>query len=102
AQGLQEVATTDDAQQLSPGPAIGMAIGAEIPPTRPAPIGTVRIGAEMVRGVDLAAAPPRHDEARAWGGRGVWVGGAYLCTVGAMRLGSEARKGFRLTLALGP
>jgi hypothetical protein len=48
AEGLEKIAATGDTQQLPPGPAMGMAIGAEIAPAHPAPIGTVRIGAEMV------------------------------------------------------
>jgi hypothetical protein len=64
AEGLQKVAATDDAQQLSPGTAVRMAIGAEIPPAHPAPIGTGRVGAEMHGGVNLAAAPPRGYDAR--------------------------------------
>src|SRR5262249_38540263 len=61
-EALQEVAATGDAEQLPPGAAIGMAIGAEIAPADPAAIGTVRVRAEMGGGVDLAAAPPcRHD-----------------------------------------
>jgi hypothetical protein len=79
-----------------------MAIGTEIAPAHPAAIGTIRVGAEMVRGVDVATAPPRQDEARGWGGRDVWVGGAHLCTVGAMRLGGEPRQGFGCTLAREP
>ena len=47
AEGLQKVAVTDDAQQLPPGTATGMAIGAEIAPADPAPIGTVRVGTAM-------------------------------------------------------
>jgi hypothetical protein len=43
-------------QQLPPGTAIGMAIGAEIPPAHPATIGTVWVRAEMVPGVDLPLA----------------------------------------------
>src|SRR6266699_3167010 len=46
-EGLQKVAATDDAQQLSPGATTGMAIGPEIAPADPAPICTVWIGAEM-------------------------------------------------------
>src|SRR5262249_60169548 len=59
AEGLEKGATTSDAEQLAPGPATGMAVGAEIAPAHPAPIGTVRVGAKVHRGVDLAAAPPR-------------------------------------------
>ena len=64
AEGLEKIAATDDTQQLPPGTATGMAIGAEIAPAHPAPIGTVRVRAEMRGGVDLAAAPPRGHDAR--------------------------------------
>ena len=47
AEGLEKIAATGDAQQLPPGTTIGMAIGAEITPGDPAPIGTVRVGTEM-------------------------------------------------------
>lgn len=32
AEGLEKIAATGTAQQLPPGPAIGMAIGADVPP----------------------------------------------------------------------
>src|SRR6266478_1019299 len=61
-EALQKVAATGDAEQLPPGTAVGMAIGADVPPSHPTPIHTVWIGAEVGRGVDLASAPPRgHD-----------------------------------------
>src|SRR5262249_43065618 len=66
AEGLEKVATTGDTQQLPPGTATGMAIGAEIPPAHTAAIGAVQVGAEMGGGVDLASAPPRRDDARGW------------------------------------
>ena len=47
AESLEKIAPTDTTQQLPPGTATGMAIGPEIAPAHPAPIGTVRIGAEM-------------------------------------------------------
>jgi hypothetical protein len=65
AEGLQKVAATGDAQQLPPGTATGMAIGADIAPSDPSPIGTVWVRAEMGGGVYLAAAPPRGYDA--WG-----------------------------------
>src|SRR5215470_16603462 len=102
AEGLEKIVTTDDTQQLPPGATIGMAIGAEIAPADPAPIHTVWIGAEMVRGVDLTAASSRHDEARGWSCRGVWVGVARMGTCIAGRLGGEAHKGFRLAAARVP
>ena len=36
-EGLEKIAATGDAQQLPPGTAIGMAIGAEIAPAHPSP-----------------------------------------------------------------
>ena len=64
--GLEKIAVTGDAQQLPPGAPIGMAIGTEIAPADPAVIGTVRVGAAMRGGVDLAAAPPCGHDA-GWG-----------------------------------
>ena len=62
AAGLEKIAPTGHTQQLPPGTAIGMAIGPEIAPADPAAIGTVRVRAEVCRGVDLASAPSRwHD-----------------------------------------
>src|SRR5262249_3261057 len=79
-----------------------MAIGPEIAPADPAPIRTVWIGAEMVRGVDLTAASARHDDARGWGGRGAWVKGTGVRTGVAVRLGGEALKSFEVAVALAP
>src|SRR5215471_1121080 len=79
-----------------------MAIGAEIAPADPAPIGTVRIGAEMACGVDLAASPPCGHDARGRGCGCLWARGTAVLTGIAMRLGGEARKGGGLTAALGP
>src|SRR5882724_232877 len=79
-----------------------MAIGAEIAPADPSPIGTVRVRAEMGGGVDLAASPPRGHEAR---GRGVGCLRAEVAGVltgVTMRLCGEPRKGFALTMALWP
>ena len=62
AEGLEKVAATDDAQQLAPTPPIGMAVGADIPPSRPPPVPAIRVRAEMSGGVDLASSSPRgHD-----------------------------------------
>src|SRR5712691_2089138 len=57
AHGLEKVATTDHTQQLPPGTATGMAIGADIPPSDPALVPTVWIRAEMGGGVDPAPSP---------------------------------------------
>src|SRR5262249_36573684 len=100
--GLEKVTTTDHTQQLPPGTAIGVAIGAEIAPAHPAAIDTVRVGAEMRGGVHLAAAPPRGHDTGWRSGRGLRMGGASVLTGVAGRLGDEACKGFRLTVALWP
>jgi hypothetical protein len=52
AESLEKIVATGDAQQLPPGTTIGMAVGAEITPSDPAAIGTVRVGAAMGGGVD--------------------------------------------------
>src|SRR6516162_2439110 len=102
AQGFEKIAATHDAQQLPPGTAIGMAIGVEIPPAHPAPVGTVRIGAEMACGVALAASPPGGHHARGRGCGCLWARGTAVLTGIAMRRGGEARKGGGLIMALGP
>jgi hypothetical protein len=66
AEGPEKIAATGNAQQLPPGTATRMAIGAEIAPSHPAAIGTVRVRTEMVRGVDRPPAPARRDDA-GWG-----------------------------------
>jgi hypothetical protein len=47
AEGLQKVASTGNTQQLAPGAPIEMTVGAEIAPTHPAAIGTIRVRAEV-------------------------------------------------------
>jgi len=100
AEGLEKRAVTGDAQQLPPGASIGMAVGAEIAPAHPAPIGTVWVGAEMRGGVHLAAAPPCGHDA-GWRGAGcLWTEVAGMRTGVAMKLFGEARKGLALTMTL--
>src|SRR5207249_514135 len=102
AERLEQRATTDHTQQLPPGTATGMAIGAEIAPADPAARGTVRVRAEVHRGVDLAAAPPRGHGA--WWRRcgGLRAGVTGVLTGVAVRLTGEACKGFRRAAALAP
>src|SRR5215467_10480434 len=101
-EGLQKIATTDDTQQLPPGAPIGMAISAQIAPADPAPIGTVGVRAEVHRGVDVAAPPPRGHEAGWRCCRGLRTGSDGGLTGVAVWLFDEACKGFRFTLALWP
>src|SRR5262249_14887876 len=102
AEGFEKIAATHDSQQLSPGTAIGMAIGAEIAPADPAAIGTVGVRAEMGGRVDVAAASPRGHDTRGRSRGGLWARVGGVLTGVAVRLGGEARKGCGLTLALGP
>jgi hypothetical protein len=73
-----------------------MAIGAEIPPTHPAPIRTGRIRAELVRGVDLTAASARHGRGAGVGLQGRVGGGTRVYPGVAVQSCGEARKGCRL------
>jgi hypothetical protein len=99
-EGLEKIAATGDAQQLPPGAPIGMAVGAEIAPPHPAPIGTVRVRTKMRRGVHLAAAPPRGHDARGRGVGCLWAKVAAVLTGITVRLGGQARKGLGHTVAL--
>jgi len=102
AEGLEKGATTDPTQELPPGTAVRMAMGAEIAPTDPAPRGTVGGRAAVHRGVDLAAAPPRGHEAGWRCCRDLRAGSDGRLTGVAVWLFDEACKGLRFTVALGP
>src|SRR6266850_4699191 len=100
AMGLLEVAATAAAMQLPPGATAGMTVGTNIAQPEPALIRTVRIRAEMPRGLHLARPSPRGHEAgwRATGLLGsVLVG---LRTGGTGGLAGEARKRLRVAGAL--
>src|SRR5439155_17887003 len=101
AMGLLEVAATAGAMQLAPGAAAGMTIGAEIAEPHPALIRTVRIRAEMLRGIHLARPSPRGHDAggRATGQLGYVLVG--LLTGGTRGRAGEARKRLQVTGALG-
>src|SRR2546428_4175881 len=101
AMGLEEVALTTAAMQLAPGGAAGMTIGAEITEPHPALIRTVRIRAEMLRGLHLARPSPRGHDA-GWRATG-WLGDVLvgLLTGGTRGPAGEARKWLRVAGALG-
>src|SRR5215468_4303643 len=90
--GLQNIPLTLAAIQLSPRATVGMTIRTEIAEPHPTPIRTVRIGAELLRGVHLAwASPPGGD--RRWRWR--WQRHGFLrrlLTGGTAGLAGEARK----------
>src|SRR5438132_13063622 len=66
AMGLLEVTFTAGAIQLAPGTAARMAIGTQVAPADPAAIRTVRVRAEVCRGVHLARAAARGDDTGWW------------------------------------
>src|SRR2546426_11455357 len=96
AERLEKGAAADHTQQLPPGTATGMAIGAEIAPADPALVPTVRIRAAMGGGVDLASSPPRGHEA--WWRRcgGERAGSSGVLPGVAVRLLGASRKRFGL------
>src|SRR5262249_45820617 len=100
AMGLLEIATTARAIHLAPRSTAGMAIGTDIAPSPPALIRTVRMRAEMLRGVYLARSSARGDHAgwRATGRLGGMLEG--MLTGSTVGLCGEARKGGGLTVAL--
>src|SRR5262245_16631840 len=64
AMGLQHIPLTLAAIQLSPGATVGMTIRTEIAEPHPTPIRTVRMGAELLRGVHVTRASPTGDDRR--------------------------------------
>ena len=100
AMGLVEIAATAGAMQLAPGATVGVTVGTDIAEPHPALIRTVRIRAEMLRGIHLARPSPRgHDaEWRATGRLGSGLAG--LLTGGTRGLVGEACKGSRVARAL--
>jgi hypothetical protein len=103
AKGFEKIATTHYTQQLPPGTAIGMAMGPEIPPAHPAPIGTVRVRAEMVPGVHLALAATGGGDPWRWRSRGSDRGGRRgLRTRDTLGFVGETGKRFRLAGAWAP
>src|SRR6266446_690283 len=101
AHGLLEVAATAGAMQLAPGATVGVTVGAEIAEPHPALIRTVRIRAEMLRGIHLARPSPRGHDA-GWRATG-WLGYVLvgLLTGGTRGPAGEARKRLQVTGALG-
>ena len=52
--------------KLTPGLAAGMAIGADIPTSKPAAIGAIGIGTEMTRRIDGTPSAPGEDDRWRW------------------------------------
>jgi hypothetical protein len=98
-----EIPLARGALKLTPGAAIGMAIGPQIVHPQPAPIVTLGVGTNVHRGVHGTGAPVcwRHGS-RPWRGRGRRLAGLPL-TQGTVRLVRQTRERFGLsrTLTLG-
>src|SRR5712691_823306 len=97
---FEHVAATAEAIQLAPRAAVGMPVGTDIAQPHPAPIGTVRMGAEVRRRVHLARAGARGHDAgwRATGRLGSMLVG--LLTGGTRGRAGEARKRLQVAGAL--
>src|SRR4029453_13542820 len=92
AMGLQHIPLTLAAIQLSPRAPVGRTIRTEIAEPHPTPIRTVRMGAELLRGVHVARASATGGDRRWRGGGGRPRG--FLCpllTGGTAGLAGEAR-----------
>jgi hypothetical protein len=63
---LREIAVARDTLQLSPGPAAGMPIGADVAASEPAMVGTIRIGTEVRAGVDSPPASAGEADEGRW------------------------------------
>src|SRR4029450_10526700 len=74
---LQKIPRTLAAIQLSPRAAVRMTIRADIAEPHAAPIRTVGLGAELLRGVHLARTSPVGGDRR-WGRQRWWCHG-FLC-----------------------
>jgi hypothetical protein len=90
--GLKKVAAATAAMELTPGAAAGMAIRADVAETGPAAIAAIGVGTEMVRGVDLTAAPPYEDELGGRGAGRLSAKVAVLLTGGTVWLTGESLK----------
>jgi hypothetical protein len=90
---LREIPVARDTLQLAPGLAAGMTVGADIAASKPAVIGTIRIGTKVSLGVDGAPAASGEDDYRGWRARRFGAGMGLLLTGLAQRFVDEARKG---------
>src|SRR2546426_530709 len=94
--GLLEIAPAARAIQLAPRATAGMPIGTDIAQPHPALIRTVRMRAEVPRGVHLARPSPRGHEAGWRSCGGVRVRGGGVLTGGTEGPAGEARKRLRV------
>src|SRR6266436_106682 len=92
--GFEHIVTAGTTVELPPGSTAGMAIGAQVAQTRPAPVGTIGIGAEVAPRLDLTRASPCRDDAGWWETRGHLDRLRHaLLTGGTQGLVGETRKG---------
>src|SRR5712691_4678993 len=92
--GFEHIVTAGTTVELPPGSTAGMAISAQVAQTRPAPGGTMGIGAEVAPRLDLTRVAPCRDNAGRWGTRGRLDRLRHaLLTGGTQGLVGETRKG---------
>src|SRR5262245_66423537 len=63
---LKKIPVTGAARELAPGTATRMTVGRDMAQPAPAPIATIGIGTEMMRGVDVTAATSGRSRRRGW------------------------------------
>src|SRR5215475_4899931 len=95
-----EIPLARGALELAPGPAIGMAIGAQIAPPEPAAIATASMGAEVLRGIYGARPAVRRGHRLGWRQRWLVGMGGFSRTQGARRSLGQAGKRFGFLGAL--
>jgi hypothetical protein len=89
---LKKVAAVAAAMELPPWATAGMAIRTDVAETSPATIAAIRVRTEMVRGVDLTAAPSYKDELGWRGAERLSAQVAVLLTGVTVRFPSEPLK----------
>ena len=92
--GLQKIPLARRAVQLAPGAAAGVTVGAQIAESKPAPIATAPMRAEVLRGLHGARPAVRRGHRLGWRRR--WLGGlcGFSLTQGARRSLGQASKRF--------
>src|SRR5215471_20085302 len=89
-----EIPLARGALELAPGPAMRMAIGAQIAPPQPAAIATASMGAEVLRGIYGARPAVRRGHRLGWRRRRLVGLCGFALTQGALRSPGQASKRF--------
>ena len=98
---FQEIPVAAQTQELAPAPAIGMAVGAEVPEANPTVIHTGSMGAEVVRGINLAVTPSSQHHTGWRCAEGLRISSGSLLAGLAIGFAGKTRKQFGLTRSSG-